>query len=203
MYNRANSLLAYPHYEQMSVKEYKTLASQSQQGRYEYVDGYAYLLAGGTRYHAVICGNVNHEFRLRLHGTSCQVYTSDAALQLSETRYFYPDVSVSCDPRDTESEGTMVHYPRLVVEVLSYSTEAYDRGEKFDYYRTCPTLQEYVLISVQHPSIHVYRRASELLWTFHAFGLHDDIELTSLGITIPFTSIYQNITFERPPYRSL
>lgn len=197
MYRR-DEMIVHPHYEKMSVEAYLALNEASQEGRYEYVDGYAYLLAGGSRYHSVICSNINHELRLRLQETPCQVYTSDAGIQLSDMRYFYPDVSVSCDSRDTESEGDMIHYPRLLVEVLSYSTEAYDRGEKFDYYRTCPTLQEYMLVSVQRPSIQVYRRANDILWTLYPFGPGDMVELASLGVTIPFDAIYQNVKFELP-----
>ena len=188
----------HPQYERMSVEDYLELNRTSQDTRYEYVDGYAYMLAGGTRYHSLICSNIIRELSLRLQQTSCQVYTSDAAVQISKRRYFYPDISVSCDTRDTDSEGDMLHYPRLIVEVLSDSTEGYDRGQKFDYYRTCPTLQEYVLVSVQRPSIQVYRRANDILWTLYPFGPGDMVELASLNVTIPFVDIYQNVKFETP-----
>lgn len=185
-------------YKRMSVEEYLELNRTSQDARYEYVDGYAYMLAGGTRYHSLICSNINYELKLRLRNSSCQVYTSDAAVQIASRRYFYPDISVSCDVRDTDSEGDMLHYPRLIVEVLSDSTEGYDRGQKFDYYRACPTLQEYMLVSVQRPSIQVYRRATDILWTLYPVKSGDLVELASLGVTIPFDAIYQNVKFETP-----
>ena len=192
-------MLAHSHhsqYKRMSIEEYLELNRTSQDIRYEYVDGYAYMLAGGTRYHSLICSNIIRELSLRLQQTSCQVYTSDAAVQIASRRYFYPDISVSCDARDTDSEGDMLHYPRLLVEVLSDSTEGYDRGQKFDYYRACPTLQEYMLVSVQRPSIQVYRRASDRLWTLYPFKSGDMVELASLGVTISFDAIYQNVKFE-------
>lgn len=107
-------------------------------------------------------------------------------------------MSVSCDARDTDSEGDMIHYPRLIVEVLSDSTEGYDRGQKFDYYRACPTLQEYMLVSAQRPSIQVYRRATDILWTLYPFGPEDMVEFASLTVTTPFSAIYQNVKFDMP-----
>ena len=84
--------------------------------------------------------------------------------------------------------------PRLVVEVLSFSTEAYDRGQKFIYYRTCPTIEEYVLIDTKLQAVDVYRRASPALWTLHLFGPGDQVQLASLNITFPSSALYENVT---------
>ncbi len=103
-----------------------------------------------------------------------------------------PDVSISCDPRDRGKTDTL-HYPSVIMEVLSPSTEAYDRGRKFEFYRTCPTLQEYVLISSQWQALDVYRRASEKLWTLYPYGPGDQITLHSLDISLSLDNLYENV----------
>src|SRR5205807_4906161 len=123
----------------------------------------------------------------------CRVYNSDARVQLYEKRYVYPDASVSCDERD-RGTGDTISSPRTVVEVLSPSTEAYDRGRKFIYYRSCPTIEEYVLVDTQRQAVDVYRRATNTLWTLHIFGPHDQVELASLKISFPIAALYENVT---------
>ena len=106
--------------------------------------------------------------------------------------YTYADVSVSCDERDRPSEETDILYSRLVVEVLSDSTESYDRGRKFLLYRSCPTLQGYGIVATKYPSVEVYRR-TERGWTDYQFySPGDEIELTSLGIHVSVSSLYRN-----------
>ena len=89
----------------------------------------------------------------------------------------------------------MVLSPRLVVEVLSPTTAAYDRGQKFIYYRTCPTIEEYVLIDTQLQVVDVYRRASATLWTLHLAGPGDQVDLSSLNIAFPISALYEDVTF--------
>jgi Uma2 family endonuclease len=113
-------------------------------------------------------------------------------VRLSQKRYVYPDALVSCDQRDRWSTDT-VQFPRLVVEVLSSSTEAYDRGRKFAYYRACPTIQEYVLIDTQRQAVEVYRRQSDTLWTLHPFGPGDQVDLASLSLSFPMAALYEDI----------
>ena len=116
--------------------------------KHEYVDGHVYALAGETRAHGVIAVNVTSLLRSALRGGPCRVYNSDVKVQLTETRYVYPDVSVGCDERDRlNDDEDVVRYPTVVVEVLSSSTEAYDRGAKFALYRSSEVLREYVLVS--------------------------------------------------------
>ncbi len=89
----------------------------------------------------------------------------------------------------------MIYSPCLIVEVLSPSTEAYDRGRKLAYYRECLTIQEYVLIDTQRASIEVFRREKHNLWTYYAFGIGDEVELRSLDIHFPLAKIYRNVVF--------
>ncbi len=188
-------MMALPHRPKMSVEEYLQLDRNSEE-RYEFIDGHAYMLAGGTADHATISANVISLLRSLIRGSSCRVYTSDMRVCISETRYVYPDASVSCDPRD---RGTVdiLRYPRLVIEVLSPSTEAYDRGKKFGYYRTCPTIQEYVLVDSQRPVVEVFRRERNNFWVYHAFEPGDGVELMSLGVNLFVSAVYEDVAF--PP----
>ena len=153
-------------------------------------------MAGGTANHAVVGVNVTSILRGLLRGSPCHVYNSDLRVRISETRYFYPDATVSCDERD-RGQSDMIRSPRLVVEVLSSSTEAYDRGKKFAHYRECPTIQEYVLINTQYPSVEVFRHEKNSLWTFHAFGPDDEVKLASIAIHFPVAVVYEEVLF--PP----
>lgn len=186
-------MIAQPQHLKMSVEAYFALDCESKGARYEYIDGYAYLLAGGTPIHALIAANLIAEIKTRLRGSPCQVYTSDAKVRLSQSRYVYPDVTVSCDERDRLQEAEVLQYPRLVIEILSASTEAYDRGNKSSYYRACPTIQEYLLISTQRSSVEVYRRTTEKLWTLYPSERGEQVELASIGVTLPVAAIYENV----------
>jgi len=178
----------------MSVEEYLTLERTNTEIHYEFIDGHVYMLAGGTADHSIISANIIRELSLALRGSPCRVYTSDMKVRISEQRYVYPDVSVSCDPRDRGSIEAL-QYPRLIVEVLSPSTEAYDRGKKFSYYRACLTIEEYILVDTQQQAIDFYRREQETFWKLSPLGSDDQVKIQSLGISFPVTAIYENIMF--------
>jgi Uma2 family endonuclease len=188
-------MIAEPYQSRMTVEEYLALDRASEDVRYEYIDGIITMLAGGTINHSRICANIIGELSIALRGKHCQVFTSDLKVSVSATRYVYPDVSVSCDQRDLQEKGDILYYPCVVIEVLSPSTESRDRREKFTYYRGCPSVQEYVLVSAGEQAVDVYRRASEKLWTIHLFGPGDDVELKSIGVTVPIAAIYENVRF--------
>lgn len=181
-----------PHHPSMSIEEYLDLDRRSSETRYEYIDGYVRMLAGGTPDHAKIAANVIGVLYGVLEGSTCGVYTSDVRVCLSETRYVYPDIAVSCDARDQEQEE-MIQYPCLIVEVLSPSTEAYDRGRKLAYYRQCPSIREYVLVDSQRQTVEVFRREKNTFWTYHAFGPGDEVELASLSVRFPLVKLYRNV----------
>jgi Uma2 family endonuclease len=187
-------MATFPHRSFIAIEEYLQLDQSSRETRYEYIDGHLRMLAGGTLKHSTIGVNITSVLHSLLRSSPCRVYNSDLRVRLSETRYVYPDISVSCNERD-HSQIDTIQFPRLVVEILSPSTEAYDRGRKFAYYRDCPTLQEYVLISTERPSVEIFRHEKNHFWTFHAFGLNDEIQLHSLGVSFPAGAIYENITF--------
>ncbi len=176
----------------MSIEDYIALDSNSSEARYEFIDGYVYMLAGGTADHSTINGNLLAAFKSALRGGPCRVHTSDLKVQLSEKRYVFPDISISCDPRD-RGKITVMQSPILIVETLSPSTETYNRGKKFSYYRACTSVQEYVLVDTQEQIIEVYRRDKEPFWKFSAFEAGERVELTSLDIHIPVSGVYEDV----------
>ncbi len=110
----------------------------------------------------------------------------------SEVQYFYPDVSVSCDSRDTEEIKDTLHYARLVVEVLSPTTELRDRTRRFVQYQQCQTIQEYVLVSQQCQQVEVFTRNGKK-WVYQLFGPGEAVELLSVGVQFPIEMLYEDV----------
>jgi Uma2 family endonuclease len=185
-------MVAQPSRLLMSEEDYLALDRDSIDTRYEYVDGYAYMMAGGTLDHSTISINIIGQLRDRLRRSTCRVYNSDARVRLSISRYVYPDITVSCDERD-RGRSDIIRSPQIVIEVLSPATEAYDRGMKFVYYRSCPTIEEYVLVDTQRQAVDIYRRATQNLWMLHLYGEGDQVELASINIRIPIATFYENV----------
>ena len=129
-----------------------------------------------------------------LRGRRCIIYNSDVYVQLSELYRVCPDVSVSCDVRDRGAQE-VIRYPCLVAEVLSPTTEARDRGQKSLQYRSCPSIQEYLLISSEFPLVEVFRREKQEFWSLYTLGPKDTIELTSLNLRFPVAELYHNTSF--------
>jgi Uma2 family endonuclease len=185
--------MALPSRQTMSVQEYFELDHASEQ-RYEYIDGYVYMLAGGSPNHAIIGVNISSILKNRLRGRSCRVYSPDVYFYSSETRYVHPDATVSCNEQD-RIDPEAIKNPCLVVEVLSPATEAYDRGKKFGWYRACPSIQEYMLVASEYIEIQVYQREKNGLWLLKTFGLQESVELTRLGISFPVADAYEDTFF--------
>jgi Uma2 family endonuclease len=177
-----------------SVEEYLKIDEDSYEARYEYIDGDIRMLAGGTNNHSKIAGNITTILNNLLSESTCSVYTSDGRVQLSASRYVYPDITVSCDEREQGDDKTLL-YPRLIVEILSPSTEAYDRSNKLRYYRECPTIQEYMLVDTQQPFIEVFRREENNFWTYRAFESDDIVELACLDVRFPVSEAYRKVKF--------
>ncbi len=178
----------------MSVEEYLELDRSSPDKRYEYIDGEVYLMSGASGIHEYIRANMTGELRNALRGSSCRVYGSNVKLRVAETKYFLPDVQVSCDPADL-STAEVLHYSRLVVEVLSPSTQRLDQYVKSTYYRNHPTIQEYVLVHSDRQFVEVYRRGQNRHWMISSFGPGEEVELESLGVHIPIAEIYGEVVF--------
>jgi len=183
-----------PEHLYMTVEEYFELCRNNPDVRYEYIDGQVTMLAGGSLDHSRIASNINRILGNLLLDGPCQTFTSDATLQVSASRYVLPDIAVTCDERDHQGNDYL-QYPCLLFEVLSPTTEQADRGRKFAYYRSVPTIQEYVLVNSLEVSLELFRREKEPFWTLHFFGFDDDITLASVGVTLSVRDIYRNVVF--------
>ncbi|HJT55997.1 MAG TPA: Uma2 family endonuclease [Ktedonobacteraceae bacterium] len=181
--------MAQRKYSILDVEDYLQLNRDSKNVRYEYLDGEVTMLAGGSPDHSIIIANLTAIIKSPLKGGQCRVYNSDVQLKLSEKRYVFPDITVSCDERDRNQKET-IRYPRVVIEVLSPTTEATDRGRKAAYYRATSTIQEYVMADSEEIFIEVHRR-EEGKWTINTFEPGDTVILKSLGIQFPVEDTYE------------
>jgi len=181
-----------PEHSYMTVEEYLQLENESPDARYDYIDGQVIRCAGDSPQHADIAADVIGILKQFLRGSFCRVFTSDVRIRLSASRYVDPDIAVSCDERD-RIDPEAIHYPSLVIEVLSRATEARDRGQKFADYRACPTIQEYVLINFAYQAVEVCRREKNHFWSFQTFKPGSDVELASIGIRFPVTDVYDGV----------
>jgi len=179
---------------------------ENSEDKHEYWDGIIVPLsellsmAGGTYAHSVIAVNIGAELREKLKGKSCQTMGSDMRVKIPRPPYyFYPDASVVCGERQFDPDApttTTLLNPKVVVEVLSPSTESYDRGKKLEKYIRVPTLEEYVMISQDEPRVDTYLRHPDGSWLFNvAAGLDATVSLRSLDVTIPFQGIFDGIDF--------
>jgi Uma2 family endonuclease len=177
---------------------------EQQLERHEYINGEVYAMSGGSINHSDIAGNLLILLKTHLRGSGCKTLNSDARVNIVEsTNYVYPDISVTCNERD-KTTTQYITYPCLIVEVLSPTTEAYDRGNKFRMYRQNPSLQEYVLVDADAVSIELFRKNDGDSWQIINYQAGDLVELKSVNLTFPFAEplrmriedIYEGIIFE-------
>ncbi len=172
---------------------------EQQQVRHEYIDGEVYAMTGGTLNHGRIALNVAFLLKNHLRGSSCQTGNSDCRVNIhTSSHYVYPDVSVTCDERD-KTNIQYITYPCLIIEVLSSSTEAYDRGNKFKLYRRNPILQEYALVDSETMAIELFRKTGDDNWRIIDYDPGDTVELTSVTLTFPIEQVYEDIIFATEP----
>jgi Uma2 family endonuclease len=161
--------------------------------RHEYFDGQVYAMAGGTLAHGRIGLNIASVLRSALRNSGCTTFNSDCKLGITENGPFtYPDVSVSCDDRDRTAQQ-FIQSPCLIIEVLSPSTESYDRGGKFKLYRRLESLQEYVLVSSEVQSVEVFRRNSSGNWELIPYDESTEITLSSIDLTVAIEAFYEDV----------
>ena len=166
----------------------------------EYIDGRIVALAGAPDAHITISLNIHAELRSRFRGRACRAWANEMRVQIEGgRRYTYPDVVAMCgEKRFIDSTMDTLMNPALIVEVLSPTTEAYDRGEKFQHYRAIESLQEYVLVAQDRPLVERFVRHGEFWQLLVVSGLDAALELTSVGCTIPLREIYENVEFPAP-----
>ena len=188
-------MVAQPSWQFMNVDEWRALERQSHDIKHEYIDGLVYAMAGGSLAHSRIGSNALRTLEDALDDSPCNAYNSDAAARIFPTRYTYPDATVTCDERDqATADEREIQAPRVIVEVLSDTTEAYDRGRKFGYYRACPTIQEYVLVTTDYQAVEVFRRTVRGWTEYQAYGPGDEVELTSINVRFPLATLYRRTT---------
>ncbi len=167
----------------------------------EYYRGDMFAMAGATRRHHLIVGNLVRELGNALKDRPCEVYPSDMRVKVLPTGlYTYPDVVVVCgEPKMEDSHADTLLTPAILFEVLSGSTESYDRGGKFRHYREIESLQEYVIVAQDQPSVERYVRQIDGRWLLNETqSLEEASALDSIGVSIPMAEIYRNISFEDP-----
>ena len=164
--------------------------------KHELIDGEIFEMAGATKSHNLIAGNVFRELSLQLLERECNVYTNDMRVKITATeKYTYPDVVAVCGEEiyEDQTEDTLIN-PQLIIEVLSKSTEGYDRGAKFEYYQTIESFREYVLITQEPFRVEQYVRKNKNEWTYFEFRQAEDIvKLISIDCEISLQDIYHKI----------
>jgi len=169
---------------------------RGQETRHEWFDGEIYAMTGASREHNLLCGNTLSALHGQLRGGTCEVYNNDMRVKVSETgMYTYPDIAVACGrPEFEDAEVDTLLNPVLIIEVLSDSTERYDRGAKFAHYRSLPSLQDYLLVAQDHCRVEHYRRqdASHWLLSEHQ-ALGDIIELESVQCRLLLADLYERV----------
>lgn len=164
----------------------------TQDTKHEFADGIAYAMAGAGENHVIISGNVFAALRAHVRGTPCRAFISDMKLKVEAAEaFFYPDVFVTCSDNDAKRKDYKTD-PVLVIEVLSPTTAAYDRGQKFATYRRLPSLQEYVLIDPERISVEIFRRDATDHWVLYPYGLGEEVEFASVGLNLPIEAVYED-----------
>jgi len=188
-------MIATPQPLAMSIAEYLEW-EPLQELRYEYIHGTVIAMTGGSIPHNDIALNLYRALYPQVQPNGCRINVADVKVEVSSSSpYYYPDIVVTCDPRDITARKLLRH-PKLIIEVLSPGTEAKDRGEKFAHYRSSPTLQEYVLIESEKIGVDCYRRGEGRLWLYYPYTAGDLITLESIDCSFPIALLYENVTFE-------
>ncbi|MGB3296698.1 MAG: Uma2 family endonuclease [Phormidesmis sp.] len=199
-------MIAIPKPQKMTAEAYLNWEPR-QELRYEFVDGEVFAMTGGSIAHNDIAINLLTALRPHLQKRSCRINIADAKVNVTSSRYRYPDLVVTCNEQDKAALDAF-RYPKLIVEVLSVGTESLDRGDKLKEYCKLPSLEEYVLISSTQISVEIYRRAQGRFWLYTAYPSGDDaipptslkeelkeerITLESVDFEFPIAFLYDNI----------
>jgi Uma2 family endonuclease len=179
---------------QVSVAEY--LAGEKDSPvRHEYVDGQVYAMAGASDRHNRIAGNLYARLSTHLGDGPCEPFISDMKVKVAANLYYYPDVMVSCD--GPGSDAYVRSEPRLIIEVISPSTERTDRHEKMTAYKQAASLQEYALVMQDRMQVELHRRQADGQWSSETFSQPDaEVQFNSVGLSLSVSEIYRNVRWE-------
>ncbi|TAN65840.1 MAG: Uma2 family endonuclease [Methylobacter sp.] len=186
-----SAVLTQTHY---TDEEYLTLERNASY-KSEFHDGQIYAMTGASRKHNLITVNIAGELRSQLKKRPCEAYINDMRVKSAEARnYHYPDIAVVCGtPHFEDAQVDTLLNPTLLIEVLSPSTEAYDRGGKFAHYRKIPTLREYLLVTQDQPSIERYMRQGDVWILSEAIGLEASMPLESIDCVLSLREVYDKV----------
>jgi len=186
-----SSVLTQTHY---TAEEYLTL-ERSAAYKSEFHDGQIYAMTGASREHNLVSGNIYRELSLQLKKRPCEAYINDMRVKATEANsYHYPDIAVVCGtPQFEDSHVDTLLNPTLLIEVLSPSTEAYDRGGKFAHYRKITSLREYLLVAQDQYSIERYIRQGDVWILTEAVGLEASIPLESIDCVLSLREVYDKV----------
>ena len=160
--------------------------------------GEVFAMVGGRRVHNILAGNVFATLKQQLKGSPCFAFIENAKLQTAAGDIFYPDVFVTCDAQDLRTEQ-IFKTPTLIVEVLSPSTQAYDRGLKFTLYRSLASLREYALVDPDTREVQLFRRGADGLFTLHDLTGAAQVEFASIGCVVTADDLFEGIVPDAPP----
>ncbi|MDQ6788892.1 MAG: Uma2 family endonuclease [Acidobacteriota bacterium] len=181
----------------LTPEEYLEFERKSET-KHEYFNGEIFAMSGAKRRHNVVAWNIGGELRQKLKGKDCEAYPADMRVLVPQTGlYTYPDLVVVCgEPKFQDDVFDTLLNPILLIEVLSDSTESYDRGKKFQHYRSIESLQEYVLVSQDEARIEKYVKQGDEFWILsEAVGLDSQIEFSSIECKIALREVYDKIDF--------
>ena len=176
-------------------EEYLALERESKI-KHEYRQGLVFAMAGAKKSHITVVSNLSGLLFNHFRGVEdCYFYANDVKVQFWEgDGYYYPDVAVTCDKRDSDSNDSYIKYPKLIIEVLSDSTEAFDRGDKLADYKTLASLEEYVLIHQKQVLIERFLKKGENLWSTEIYRKGDRIEFASIDFRCPIEFAYEKVS---------
>jgi Uma2 family endonuclease len=184
------------HY--ITPKEYLAFERECVDQKHEYFDGEIFAMSGASFRHTLISSAITGIFYNQFLGRNCSAVSSDLRVKISETGlYTYPDIIVVCGEPEFEDQvfDTLLN-PVIIIEILSKSTENYDRGKKFENYRKIKSLQEYLLVSQEEIHIDHYQRQNNQIWTFQSYTLPEEkIILSSINAQLILADVYAKITF--------
>ena len=186
---------------QYSLEEYFELDRNSDE-RLEYWNGEIFSMSGVSREHATVEMNISISLGGRLRAKGCQLFPANIRIKVpSLPPYRYGDLSALCGKAVFEKIGGVdaLTNPSLIIEILSPSSEAFDRGDKFTYYKSIPSFSEYLLIAQHRPHVSQFTKQSDGIWVFREFNtLADTVKLESLSVELSLKEIYQNVSFDTP-----
>ncbi len=179
----------------LTPEEYLS-AEQHSEIRHEYVAGSIFAMAGASEEHNIIVLNIGSLLRSHLRGTSCRAFITDMKVKLKVANvdiFYYPDLLVTCNPED--GDRYYKSYPKLIIEVLSESTETIDKREKRINYQSIDSLEEYILVSQDKINIEIYRKEDNGQWSVRVIHKDEELLLQSIDLTLTMKEVYEDVFF--------